>query len=157
MRVVVDTNVWLDWLVFDDAEIGPLRTLVEARRLHVVASAPMRIELLQVLTRPKFAAHVTDVAAVLARFDAITMAQAVQEARRPAPGLPPLVCSDPDDQMFIELALHAGAGCVVTRDKALLRLDPRARRHHALRLLPPARLPEAIVAMADAPAPATQP
>ena len=26
MRLVLDTNVWLDWLIFDDPAIAPLRT-----------------------------------------------------------------------------------------------------------------------------------
>ena len=43
-----------------------------------------------------------------------------------APG-PPLRCRDPDDQMFIDLALSARAQWLVTRDRALLVLARRAR------------------------------
>ena len=35
-------------------------------------------------------------------------------------GLP--ICSDPDDQKFLELALQAGAQTLLTKDKALLKL-----------------------------------
>jgi len=38
-----------------------------------------------------------------------------------------LRCADPDDQMFIDLALAVRACWLFTRDKALLRLAPRAR------------------------------
>ena len=34
-------------------------------------------------------------------------------------------CADPDDQKFLDLALAAGAECVLTRDEALLRLGKR--------------------------------
>jgi predicted nucleic acid-binding protein len=33
-----------------------------------------------------------------------------------------LRCTDPDDQMFVDLALEAGARWLVSRDRAVLRL-----------------------------------
>ena len=36
-------------------------------------------------------------------------------------------CTDPDDQKFLDLALHAHAKWLVSRDKALLRLARKAR------------------------------
>jgi predicted nucleic acid-binding protein len=33
------------------------------------------------------------------------------------------VCRDPDDQKFLTLAAGAGADCLVTRDRELLRLS----------------------------------
>jgi predicted nucleic acid-binding protein len=41
--------------------------------------------------------------------------------------LPGLRCSDPDDQVFIDLAAEAGARWLLTHDRALLRLARRAR------------------------------
>ena len=38
-----------------------------------------------------------------------------------------LRCSDPDDQMFIDLAMAHGANGLLTRDRAVLRLALRAR------------------------------
>jgi len=32
------------------------------------------------------------------------------------------LCTDPDDRKFLELAWHAHARCLITKDKALLRL-----------------------------------
>ena len=51
---------------------------------------------------------------------------------------PPCRCSDPDDQKFIDLALHAGARWLLSHDKAVLRLAAPARRL-GLQILPPAR------------------
>ncbi|HEY6720963.1 MAG TPA: PIN domain-containing protein, partial [Burkholderiales bacterium] len=46
----------------------------------------------------------------------------IARARLPA-------CRDPDDQKFLEAALFAGAEFLVTKDKALLELAPRAGHH----------------------------
>jgi predicted nucleic acid-binding protein len=40
----------------------------------------------------------------------------------------PLRCKDPDDQVFIDLALHVGARWLFTKDAALLKLARRARQ-----------------------------
>jgi hypothetical protein len=32
-RLVLDTNVWLDWLVFADASVQAIRAGVQARRI----------------------------------------------------------------------------------------------------------------------------
>jgi len=39
----------------------------------------------------------------------------------------PLRCKDPDDQVFIDLALHLNAQWLFTKDAALLKLAKRAR------------------------------
>lgn len=39
LRLVLDTNVWLDWLAFDDAIIGPLKN---AQVDGAVKSFPMK-------------------------------------------------------------------------------------------------------------------
>jgi predicted nucleic acid-binding protein len=39
----------------------------------------------------------------------------------------PLKCKDPDDQVFIDLALHLNAQWLFTKDAALLKLAKRAR------------------------------
>ena len=56
---------------------------------------------------------------------------------RPVCRLPPnLICSDGDDQMFIDLAWSHRVDCLFTRDKALLRLSRRAREDGVLVLRP---------------------
>ncbi|WP_440131005.1 PIN domain-containing protein, partial [Rubrivivax gelatinosus] len=51
--VVLDTNVVLDWLVFDDPATRPLAAALEAGRLRWIATGPMLDELLHVLQRPE--------------------------------------------------------------------------------------------------------
>jgi predicted nucleic acid-binding protein len=54
----------------------------------------------------------------------------------PAPS-PPLRCSDPDDQIFIDAALAHHATWLVTRDRALLKLRRQALAQ-GLRIVQPA-------------------
>ena len=49
MRLVLDTNVWLDWLVFGDPEVAPLRAAVEQGRARVFIDAACEAELARVL------------------------------------------------------------------------------------------------------------
>ena len=135
MKAVIDTNVWLDWLVFDDPSAAALAVVRAAGRLELPATVPIRAELAAVLERPLFGLDVRAREAVLARFDSLAlMLPAPEPAELPA-RLP--VCRDPDDRKFVELALGCGAGFLVSRDKAVLKLAGRARRWHGLAIVHP--------------------
>lgn len=119
---MIDTNVLLDWMVFDDPAVARLAAAVAAGTLHWVATEAMLDELRHVLGRPPLQArrpeHLED---VVARF-----CQRVD----PPPAAPArLLCTDPDDQKFIDLALHRGSPWLVSRDRALLKLRRRALAH----------------------------
>jgi predicted nucleic acid-binding protein len=47
------------------------------------------------------------------------------------------VCTDRDDQKFLEIARDADAGILVTKDKALLKLARRAARENLFRIMTP--------------------
>lgn len=121
-RLVLDTNVWLDWLVFDEPAIAPLREAHDARRIEIVMDAACEAELVRVLAYD-LGKHTIDAnaqAACLARCRGIVK----RVEPKLSQGLPP--CRDPDDQKFLELALAAGADVLVTKDRALLALRGRA-------------------------------
>ena len=128
LRLVLDTNVWLDWLVFDDPGIVPIRNAVGTGRVELYVDAVCEAELVEVLARG-FAKRTLDGAAQAAciaqcrrlakRIDAA--APAAERAALPA-------CKDPDDQKFLEAALAAGAQFLVTKDRALLELGKRRSR-----------------------------
>jgi len=120
-RVVLDTNVALDWLVFRDVGARPLGLALARGDLCWLATAAMRAELAHMLAHASLAHWAPDGERALASFDALAVLSAAPE--RPGP----LHCRDPDDQMFIDLALAASARWLLTRDKALLRLARRAR------------------------------
>ena len=54
-QIILDTNIVLDLLVFNDAATPPLRDALQAGRLQWVATAPMRDELERVLAYPQIA------------------------------------------------------------------------------------------------------
>ena len=128
---VLDTNVWLDWLVFDDPGIAPLRDAVDEGRIGLLATDWMRAELLSVLGRPLILARRFDAPLQIERFDRLVrLCEAAPRGH--------LVCTDLADQSFIDLAAHQRARWLLTKDRALLRLARGARARHALTVLTPA-------------------
>ena len=119
--VVLDTNIVLDLLVFDDPAARPLRTRLELRRVRWIATQAMRDELDRVLAYKHIAARLQarglHAAGVLDGFDRQTMLVDAPERAR-------LTCSDPDDQKFIDLAVEHR--CVLlSKDAAVLLMKKR--------------------------------
>jgi putative PIN family toxin of toxin-antitoxin system len=133
-RFVLDTNAWLDWLVFDDPAMARLKAAVAAGRAEIVIDAACEAELERVLAYPlgRFALDEPVQAACLAECRRVALR--VERAAPPA-NLPR--CRDPDDQKFLEAAAAAGAHVLVTRDLALLEL---ARRALPFRILAPEKM-----------------
>jgi uncharacterized protein len=121
--VVLDTNAVLDWLVFANPCMSPFAAAVQAGAVRWLVCPRMRDELLRTLAYPALAKWRPDAAAALATFN--------QHAQMcPAPTTAPTTprCTDADDQVFIDLALAAGAKWLLTHDRALLKLARRAKR-----------------------------
>jgi predicted nucleic acid-binding protein len=134
---VWDTNVALDWLVFDDPAVRDAVRAVESRRgARLVTSAECFSELQRVLAYPRLALDAGRQAAALARYVAHTTVF-LDFGEAPS-GLP--LCSDADDQKFLELAWHAGAHVLVTKDKALLGMAGRVGRLGRFRIAAPTAL-----------------
>ena len=124
---VLDTNVVLDWLWFDDPRLAVLAAQVQAGTLGWLGTVAMRAELTAVLGRDSLPARPRTAGAVLADYDRWCRLQPPAPAQAKAP----LRCSDADDQKFVDLALTlAGPGrevALLTRDRAVLRLARPAR------------------------------
>jgi putative PIN family toxin of toxin-antitoxin system len=133
-RIVLDTNIWLDWLVFRDSSVLSLQNAVAEGRAEIVIDAACEAELERVLAYD-LARH---------SLDAAGQADCLAECRRiaqcidtaaPEAGRAQLPrCRDPDDQKFLELALAARAEVLITKDHQLLEL---ARRTKPFRILNP--------------------
>ena len=136
-RLVLDTNVWLDWLVFEDPGIVPIRNAAGTGRVEIYIDAVCEEELARVLARGFAKRPVLD-----ARAQKACIAQCRRVAKRidtaaPAPrGMLP-ACRDPDDQKFLEAALAAGAQFLITKDRELLALAKK-RARLPFRILTPA-------------------
>lgn len=132
MRLVLDTQVWLDWLVFDEPTLAGLRAAVAEGRAEVVIDPACLAELERVLAYPL--GRSVDVAACLEHCEKVVIRI---DPVAPVGGLP--VCRDPDDQKFLTLAAGTRADCLVTRDRELLRLARRCEPRFAI--LPPGAFP----------------
>ncbi|MEY4266459.1 MAG: hypothetical protein RIS90_994 [Pseudomonadota bacterium] len=119
--VVLDTNIVLDLLLFQNPQAQGLRQALNQQQLRWLATAPMREELVRVLAYPKITPVLTrlghTVAPLLAQWDGLV--SAVEVAPRCA-----LRCRDPDDQMFIDLAV-AHRAQLLSKDALVLRLTKR--------------------------------
>ncbi len=118
-RIVLDSNVLLDLWLFDDPAVRPLRAAIEAGHLRALRSAACDAEFAEVLARRRFKLDPSDCERLLARWSACSAPIAVI-----APA--PVVCSDVDDQKFLDAAFSAQAHALLTRDKGLLQLARRA-------------------------------
>jgi len=140
-KLVLDTNIWLDWLVFQDTGIAHIRQLQEAGHVEICIDEACEAELVEVLARPfgkrSLDAKAQIAALALCRRLATRISAAVPQAERAR--LPQ--CRDPDDQKFLEAALAAGADVLITKDRALLDLSRRKKsqvgRTVAFRILTP--------------------
>jgi putative PIN family toxin of toxin-antitoxin system len=135
-RIVIDTNVCLDLFVFHDPRWASLLAAIESGAVEAVTREDCRAEYLVVLhyahlpldegSRPRSAA----------RFDSLIKVVA------PEPKLVRLpVCTDKDDQKFLEVARDAAADTLITKDKALLKLARKTAQAGLFRIM----LPEAWV------------
>ncbi|HMM54990.1 MAG TPA: putative toxin-antitoxin system toxin component, PIN family [Candidatus Desulfobacillus sp.] len=122
IRLVLDTNVVLDLLHFDDAAARPLRRALQDGRAACFADDACRAELARVLGYPRLGIAAEAGRRILAGYDAV----AQPCAKGAGGGLP--TCRDPDDVKFLELARAAQADFLITKDKALLALSRECAR-----------------------------
>ena len=124
--MVLDTNVVLDMLIFDDPHIPPIRELVAQGAVRWIADQAQRVELERVLHYSQIAPRVSFYGktpeGVMAAFDAAV--EYVAEAPKIR-----FTCTDPDDQHFLDLASQHQA-LLVSKDKAVLKQRKRVAQNY---------------------------
>jgi putative PIN family toxin of toxin-antitoxin system len=132
-RIVLDTNVCLDLFVFNDPRWAQLLSALHDGSIHAVTRADCRMEWLVVLGYRQLALDEARRTSCAAQFDALITCIA------PAPksGIRLPVCSDGDDQKFLELARDASAQILITKDKALLKLGRKTVQGGLFRIIKP--------------------
>jgi predicted nucleic acid-binding protein len=120
--LVLDTNVVLDWVAFCDPRVQPIAAAIERGTLRAATSGACLLELRRALGYAQVKLDAAAQALAFERYLAHAVVFDVPDTAAVA-GLP--LCEDPDDQKFIELASHACASHLLTRDKALLKLARR--------------------------------
>lgn len=133
-RIVLDTNICLDLFVFCDPRWAQLLADLESGAVEAVTRADCRDEYRVVLHYRHLPLDEGSREQAAARFDRLikVVAPSPQPVRLP-------VCTDKDDQKFLEVARDAQVSALVTKDKALLKLAKRTAKAGLFRIM----LPEA--------------
>ncbi len=122
--IVLDTNTVMALWLFEDPALAPLRAWLAGGDAALLSREDALEELRRVLAYTQFGCPQARQQAILADY----------RAQLSTPAAPPAVaelprCRDRDDQKFLEIAGTSAARWLLTRDKALLRLN----RHRLLR------------------------
>ncbi len=129
IRLVLDTNVVIDWLVFDDPFMNPLRDGVRDGMVTVLTHAPAIAELERVLAYRQLKLEEVRRRDIFARYREQTQLFAMPDGfslkHLMLPGGFPR-CRDRDDEHFLALAYHAKADALASRDNAVYGLKVRA-------------------------------
>jgi putative PIN family toxin of toxin-antitoxin system len=113
-RAVFDTNIVVSTLLFGRRVLWLRRAWADGSITPIVCRETV-IELLRVLTYPKFRLEMDERDLLLA--DYLPFAEVVS-LPNPLPDLP-IACRDRDDAIFLHLAISSGADIVVSGDKDL--------------------------------------
>ena len=131
-RIVLDTNVCLDLFVFNDPRWSALLAAIESGAVEAITREDCRAEYRVVLHYPHLPLDEASRPVSAARFDAL-----IKVVAPPVSGVRLPVCSDRDDQKFLELARDAQADILLTKDKALLKLARRLAKAGMFRVMVP--------------------
>ena len=116
---VLDTHIWLEWLLWRSPRLEPLRVKHAAGHLQILHSTETLAEWRRVLGYPQFAQTADQIEALCLEFTELTQACELMAdtARSHLPK-----CRDPDDQKFLELSVVGRAKWLITRDKKLRKI-----------------------------------
>jgi putative PIN family toxin of toxin-antitoxin system len=140
-RLVLDTNVCLDLFVFHDPRWASLLTGLREGKLEAITRTSCRDEWLAVLHYERLPVNDDNRPTIIQAFDELI--QCVSADYSSAFKLP--ICSDPDDQQFMELARDAKATHLITKDKALLRCAKRVAKFNLFQIVSPEMFMKTIV------------
>lgn len=122
--LVLDTNVVLDLLLFEDAIAYPILAALQHGQIRCVANEATLEELRRVLAYPEFKLESVRQATLFTQYQRLVRVLDTQPVSVELP-----ICSDPDDQKFLELAASSHADLLVSKDRALLKLRRRCAPH----------------------------
>jgi putative PIN family toxin of toxin-antitoxin system len=138
-RLVLDTNVCLDLFVFRDPRWAALLQAMQDGSVQAVTRADCRMEWQLVLDYPHLKVDPAQKPALIETFDALIacMEPLSAETAWATDTIKLPVCSDRDDQKFLETALQSRADVLITKDKALLKLARKTARAGLFSIIAP--------------------
>ena len=123
-RLVLDTNVILDLLMFKDPSTEPLRLMLDAKTVDAVRSEASMLELIDVIQRPIFKLSQQEQDSILQAWASVTRLlenTAIESA--------PFICRDLDDQIFLDMAYSIRPAVLFSKDLCVLELRVSAKGH----------------------------
>jgi putative PIN family toxin of toxin-antitoxin system len=123
-RLVLDTNVILDLLVFQDPAAEVVRMALDAKLVDAVRSEASMLELIDVIQRPTFRLNKEEQSIILQAWESSTRLLE-NGAIEPAP----FTCRDQDDQVFLDMAYSLRPALLLSKDLRVLELQAIAKRH----------------------------
>ena len=121
--VVLDTNILLDVLVFDDSRAHPLRAALIAGGLDAVATEKTLSEFLDVIGREQFSLSQEKQNEIISQWQAWS-----RLINDDVLDVAPWKCKDRDDQVFINLAYTLKPAMLISKDKLVLKIAKRAQK-----------------------------
>jgi len=131
--VVFDTNICLDFFVFHDPRYLCILEWLKEGKIHGLTSSACRDEWLAVLNYPHLPINDEQRPIAITEFDATIKIK--DDFIYSAIRLP--LCSDKDDQKFLETALGLRVDYLVSKDKALLKLARRLSKLELFKIVTP--------------------
>ncbi len=119
IRIVIDTNILLDIVYFDDPRIQNLKKALENKQLEAWSCDLIWAEFLDVLKRPLFYTNeanyqrIAEQAKIYFQIETALIAPSSFK------------CKDQDDQVFIDLAVSKAPCWLFTKDNEVLKLAKR--------------------------------
>jgi putative PIN family toxin of toxin-antitoxin system len=121
-RVVLDTNILLDLFYFKDKSVAYLFECLKTEKVQGFTCELIWEEFAEVLARKPFNQTEEEVNLIWSNYQHLFKWQAPQRNNSG------IKCSDPDDQIFVELAVELAPCSLITKDKDLLILHKKLQK-----------------------------
>jgi putative PIN family toxin of toxin-antitoxin system len=121
-RVVLDTNILLDLFYFKDKSVAYLLDCLKTEQVQGFTCEIIWEEFAEVLARKPFNQTVEEINFIRSNYEHLLTWQAPQRNNSG------IKCGDPDDQIFVELAVELAPCSLITKDKDLLVMKKKLQK-----------------------------
>jgi predicted nucleic acid-binding protein len=118
---ILDTNILLDILVFDEQKAHPLREALDSQYIDAVATQRTIDEFADVISRAQFGLNEQSQSEILKQWLSWCRVMADESIENA-----PWKCKDRDDQIFINLSYTLRPSILLSKDKQVLKIAKRA-------------------------------
>lgn len=123
-RLILDTNVILDLLVFKDPATAIIWLALDTKVVDAVRTKASMLELVDVIRRPIFKLKQGDQELIIRAWEnnsRLLHDTVIERA--------PFICRDPDDQVFIDMAYSIRPALLLSKDLRVLELHAKAKHY----------------------------